>query len=355
MKPHKFYLVLSVLVFSSILFSACGAPQTVEMPADGECPPGYQLVYPPAGISWGAYCQLNDSSPPETLDLPADGECPPGYHPEYPPAGVSWGAYCQLNSTPETVDLPADGECPPGYHLMYALAGEGWGSYCQLNDSPPPETVDLPADGECPPGYHPEYPPAGISWGTYCQLNDSSPPETVDLPADGDCPPGYHPEYPPAGVSWGAYCQLNPKPAPRADNSSNLAIFLPTLTPIPPAQASNSGMPDLKPAIEVVQYCANKGANLGGANISYPHDSSLHIEDWFSQSLGDVKCADDISNPRTCWGPESATFEAMLCNTDMVQNQDYACETLPVTLGACAQKREQDNQSEPVPTPCGHC
>ncbi len=317
MKPHKFYWVLSVLVFSSILFSACGSPQTIDLPADGECPPGYQLVYPPAGISWGPYCQLNDSSPPEAVDLPADGECPPGYHTEYPPAGVSWGAYCQLNSTPETVDLPADGECPPGYHQVFALAGEGWGSYCQLNDSSPPEAVDLPADGECPPGYHTEYPPAG--------------------------------------VSWGAYCQLDPKPLPRADASHNPAFFLPTHTPIPPAQASNSGMPDLKPAIEVVQYCANQGANLGGANISYPLDHTLHIEDWFSQSPGDVKCADDISNPRSCWGPESATFETMLCNTDMVQNQDYACKTLPVTLGACAQKREQDDQSEPVPPACVHC
>ena len=242
----------------------------------------------------------------------------------------------------ETVELPANGECPPGYHPVYAPAG-GWGGYCQL-DSPLPETVDLPADGECPPGYHPVYAPAG-GWGGYCQLNPP-PPETVDMPADGECPPGYYPVYAPAG-GWGSYCQLNHAPT----ESFHPLSIISTYTPPPPAQALNPVIPDLKPAMEIVQYCANNGANLGGVNISFQVDNTLHIEDWFSESPGHVKCVDDVSNPRTCWGPESATFEVLLCNGTLVQNKDsYACETLPVTLGACTQEREDPDQPA-----CEHC
>lgn len=179
---------------------------------------------------------------------------------------------------------------------------------------------------------------------------------------DGTCPPGSVPL-----KNWDAfegipnpaeYCQLEdsaPTPPPVLAESHNPLLAIATLTPTPPAQTSNSGIPDLKPAIEVVQYCANKGANLGGVNITFPLESTLHIDEWFSQSPGHVKCVDDLSNPRTCWGPESATFEVLLCNTDFVQNQDYTCETLPVTLGSCGQKPGDDNQADPVPTACGHC
>jgi len=315
-------------------------PETVEMPADRECPPGYHPVYPYSpGAELGSYCQLNKSSPPEHVDMPASGECPPGYYPSPSPNGG-----CNLLPTPETVDLPADGECPPGYYPVY-LRGL-LGSYCQrIEDSAPPETVDLPADGECPPGYHLVYAVAdGKIWGGYCQLNNSTLPETVDKPANGECPPGYYPSPSPNGG-----CILFPTLAPRAAESGGPLITFSTATPA--AQALDAAIPDLKPPFEVVQYCLNKGSNLGGVNISFPPESSLHVEEWFSQSPGHVKCVDDLSNPRTCWGPESATFDVVFCNGNFIKNESYVCKTFPVTLGACTQEREH----EPAPTSCAHC
>ena len=167
------------------------------------------------------------------------------------------------------------------------------------------------------------------------QAVDSGPVEvkpvvlTMTVPPDGICPPGYYYDGP-IEFPQLAFCVLYPTP---------------TASPVP--QAVNSGFPILNPGMEVVQYCANKGANLGGANISFPLESTLHVDDWFSEDQGQVACADDNSNPRTCWGPESETFDVLLCNTDMVQNNDYACKTLPVTLGACNQKRESGDQADP--------
>ena len=126
--------------------------------------------------------------------------------------------------------------------------------------------------------------------------------------------------------------------------------FDPSPAPPPPPKAVNSGPSDSKPRVEVVQYCANNGANLGGANISFPLDNTLHIEDWYSEDPGHVACIDDLSNPRTCWGPESATFEVMLCNAEFGQAQDYQCDVLPVTLGACNRRGERDDGLEPIPS-----
>jgi hypothetical protein len=106
--------------------------------------------------------------------------------------------------------------------------------------------------------------------------------------------------------------------------------------------------------VEVVQFCANKAAGLGGVNISFPVDNTLHVDDWFSENPAHVKCEDDVGNPRTCWGPESATFEALWCNSDLVQGNDYGCETLPVLLGSCTQGR-QDSGEPDREQPCGHC
>jgi hypothetical protein len=161
-----------------------------------------------------------------------------------------------------------------------------------------------------------------------CQLDPNNPPATLTLPESGICPPGYHRvyhlEFPQVD-----YCELNPTPTPPYETfDSGIPEAKPILgTVTPQAQAPNSGVPDPKPALEIVQYCANKGADLGGANITYPSESTLHIDDWSSQSPGHVQCVDDLSNPRTCWGPESEAFEVLLCNTDMVQNQDYACKS----------------------------
>ena len=228
---------------------------------------------------------------------------------------------------PVAAEVRPEGICPPGSEPVKQ-------GYQFPNMTPPPETVSMPITGKCPPGYYAvqQY----TDWGDYdyCHLD---PPVSVPLPSDGKCPSGYHLVCPPPGDPRGVYCLIDP-------------------TPTPTMQASNSGIPDLKPAIEVVQYCANKGANLGGVNISYPVEDALHIEDWFSERPGHVKCVDDVSNPRICWGPQSTTFDVLLCNGNLAQNQDRSdCETLPVTLGACAQKRESDNEPEPAPTSCRHC
>ncbi len=175
------------------------------------------------------------------------------------------------------------------------------------------------------------------------QAVDSGPVEvkpvvlTMTVPPDGICPPGYYYSGP-IEFPQLAFCVLYPTPTP---------------SPVP--QAVNSGPPILNPGMEVVQYCANKGANLGGANISFPFESTLHVDDWNSEGPGQVACADDLSNPRTCWGPESATFEVLLCNGALGQNNDNQCQKLPVTLGACAQKRVGDDQPDAIPTSCGHC
>ena len=243
MKTPKFYLVLEVLVFTSILLSACGA-STPPPQAENSGPPGIKPIM-------------------VTITMPVNGVCPPGYHAMGP---VEFPNYCELDPTP--------------------------------SPSPPPPimvTITMPANGTCPPGYHAMGP--------------------VEFP----------------------YCELDPTPSPT-----------------PPPQAVNSGPSDSKPRVEVVQYCANNGANLGGANISFPLDNTLHIEDWYAEDPGHVACIDDLSNPRTCWGPESATFEVMLCNAEFGQAQDYQCDVLPVTLGSCNQRGERDDGLEPIPS-CVHC
>jgi hypothetical protein len=282
--------------------------------------------------------------------LPAEGDCPPGYHAVFAEAG-GWGGYCQLNPPdPETLPLPADGDCPAGYHAVFAEAG-GWGGYCQLNASNP-ETLPLPSEGDCPPGYHAVFAEAG-GWGGYCQLNGPDP-ETLPLPADGDCPPGYHAVFAPAG-GWGGYCQLNVAASPTSPRSLVLQLA-PSATP-QPQTAGASAIPELESVVDIVQFCANKAASLGGVNIAFPLESTLHVDNWFSDSPGDVKCEDDVGNPRTCWGPESAVFEALWCNTDMVQGGDYGCESLPITLGACAQERQntREEESPDAIPPCVHC
>ncbi len=250
----------------------------------------------------------------------------------------------------DNVSFLTGGDCPPGYIPVYDEQIGSPGT-CQPNPNPP-LTVWPDENYDCPPGYHMEMPGELISQD-YCELDptptpspvpqaiDSGPPIvkpvmlTVTVPANGICPPGYH-KVNPGGLEFPNldYCELDP-------------------TPTPPLQASNAALSDPKPAIEVVQYCVNKGADLGGANITFPADSSLHVEDWFSESPGHVKCVDDVSNPRTCWGPESDTFEVLVCNTDFVKNDDYTCETLLVTLGSCAPERDNP---DPAPTACsGHC
>jgi hypothetical protein len=141
---------------------------------------------------------------------------------------------------------------------------------------------------------------------------------------------------------------------PRISQGPNFR--LPSATPQPQAKVPPPCPSSNRP---YGRFCANKAASLGGVNIAFPLESTLHIDDWFSDSPADVKCEDDVGNPRTCWGPESAVFEALWCNTDMVQGNDYACESLPVTLGSCSQERqntrEEDSRDpEPVPS-CGHC
>ena len=253
MKTPKFYLVLEVLAFTSILLSACGA-----------------------------------STPPPQ----ADNSGPPGIKPIM-----------------VTITMPANGICPPGYHSM----GPVEFPYCELDPTPIP-TLPPQADNSGPPMIKPIM-------------------VTITMPANGICPPGYHAMGP---VEF-PYCELDPTPSPTS-----------------PPQAVNSGPSDSKPRVEVVQYCANNGANLGGANISFPLDNTLHIEDWYAEDPGHVACIDDLSNPRTCWGPESATFEVMLCNAEFGQAQDYQCDVLPVTLGSCNQRGEREDGLEPIPS-CVHC
>ena len=209
-------------------------------------------------------------------------------------------------------------------------------SFLLLGACAPGGIVNLAAGGDCPPGYVPVYDEQIGSAGS-CQLNPN-PPLTMTLPANGKCPPGYHRvyylEFPQLD-----YCELDP-------------------TPTPQFQAPNPNLADLtvKSSMQIVQYCANQGGNLGGVNITFPDDKTLHVEDWLSGSPAHVKCVDDKSNPRTCWGPQSATFEVLLCNDTLAQNQSSSeCETLPITLGACDQKHEGGDQPDAIATSCGHC
>jgi hypothetical protein len=244
----------------------------------------------------------------------AGGSCPPGYIPVYDEQ-IGAPGYCQLNPNPPATVWPDKNlNCPPGYHLVsHGDVINAW--YCQLDPTPTPSPVP--------------------------QADDSGPPMvkpvmiTVTPFPNGKCPPGYHKVSPANEFPQLDYCQIDP-------------------TPSPPFQADNSGIPDLKPVLEVVQFCANVGANLGGVNISFPSDNSLHVEDWFSDKPGHVKCTDDVGNPRTCWGPESASFEVLLCTSTLGQNQNSACQTLPVTLGSCAEDNSKPDP-DPIPTTCGHC
>ena len=216
----------------------------------------------------------------------------------------------------------ANGQCPPGYNPV------------------PDENVGSPGsckpDYECPPGYHPVQ--SDVLFGLwYCELDETQTPTPSPQPQADD--PG-----PPFPTST---------PQPQAGDVGPPISTLVWITPTPiVVHASDPDAPEPQLAIEVVPYCANPGAKLGGVNITYPSDNSLHVEDWFSDKPGHVKCVDDVSNPRTCWGPEATTFEVLLCNTDFVQNDVYVCKPLPVTLGSCAAPRDNP---EPAPTACVHC
>jgi hypothetical protein len=296
MKASKFYLIISALSISVLLLGACGPGDIVNLAAAGNCPPGYHSVY---GEQAGS-----------------PGTCQPDTNPLV------------------TVTVPANGICPPGYHIVHVYLEFPQFDYCELDPTPtPPYQAPNPNLPNLKPTPTPTLPYQASSSG----IPDLKPVlATVTVPANGICPPGYH-KVSPAGYEFPEldYCELDP-------------------TPTPPYQAPNPDLPNTKPAIEVAQYCANKGANWGGVNISFPLDSTLHVDDWFSESPSHVKCVDDLSNPRSCWGPQSESFDILLCNGELGQNQNSVCETLPVTLGACVQRSagESDNQQDPILPVC---
>ena len=119
---------------------------------------------------------------------------------------------------------------------------------------------------------------------------------------------------------------------------------------VPCGILKTKGIVVLPPAVEPgpikdVLFCADKGSNQGGANLSYPAGTSLNVDIEGNLVAG---CTAAGTNPRTCWGPASALFNVQLC-TD--PSQPASCTTYQVTLGSCPVQKP----IEPAPTFCPNC
>jgi hypothetical protein len=137
------------------------------------------------------------------------------------------------------------------------------------------------------------------------------------------CPPGYQNYTPYDHACWN-----------KAEMAFNCQTF--------PLQLGACLAPK-KVAVNVVPFCQNNDANIGGANITYPAGSTLAVDVKSNRLQG---CTPEGTQPdgtqrSTCWGTAGMTFSVQLC-TDPT-----SCSTYKETLGACAGKRTP--QSGPAP------
>ncbi len=95
-------------------------------------------------------------------------------------------------------------------------------------------------------------------------------------------------------------------------------------------------------AIKVVPFCQNRGANKGGANITYEAGKNPIVDVNGNHLDG---CTPAGTNLLTCWGNAGMSFNVQLC-TD--PSDPATCTTYNEVLGTC-------NNPVPAPTTCAHC
>jgi hypothetical protein len=137
------------------------------------------------------------------------------------------------------------------------------------------------------------------------------------------CPPGYP-----------AYTPFNHECWNKVEMAFNCQTF--------PLQLGACTAPKKVP--NVIPFCQNNDANIGGANITFPAGSTLSV-DIKSNHLD--SCTPGGTQPDgtqlfTCLGTGGGTFEAKLC-TDATN-----CTTTKETLGTCTGK----NNTGSGPAPC---
>ena len=152
------------------------------------------------------------------------------------------------------------------------------------------------------------------------------------------CPPGY-----PTYLPDFHYCLKNAYPI--VYNCQTFTVQL---------GACVASKPDNFP-ITIVPYCLNKGANIGGANITIPAGYTLATNTNDTRYIcTHVEPQSDTENKWTCWGPSGDKISTGV--TGFAPDSPNGSLQIEIVLGTCPVKNNQDNNQDPVPVPtCVHC
>jgi hypothetical protein len=175
--------------------------------------------------------------------------------------------------------------------------------------------------GACPPGSH------------YMNVTQNCVDDATEKPV-AVCPPGFTGQYLPD-----RHVCLDVQAFPVAYSCQTFQFKLGACVALNPALV----------AVKVVPFCQTGGANIGGANITYPAGTTLVVDTKGNhlQSCTPGGTQPDGTQLFTCFGTAGNTFNVQLC-TD-----PSTCTTYPASLGTCPVKKNKPGPAcDPTITRC---